>query len=278
MTKNDNSINIFSYLDYRSYLSDFLEKSAFGRQRGTRAALSKSMGCQQSYLSRVFAESAELSPEQADSASHFLGHTKEEKNFFMTLVLYSRAGTNSLRERFRADLKVMREQHLLLKNRITVKQILNFEHQVIYYSTWHYTAIHMLITIPKYQKADAIAKILKISISKTHEVLRFLTSVGLAKVQGEKHVVGETQLYLEHDSPLIQKHHTNLRVEAIKSLDRTRNQDLHYSAFISISEEDIPKVREVMVKAIETIRQIVKPSSEEKMACYCLDLFSYLED
>ena len=51
-------------------------------------------------------------------------------------------------------------------------------------------------------------------------------------------------------------------------------QDLHFSSIASIRESDLPKVRNIMMKAAEEIGQVVKSSkSEDTLFCYCIDLF-----
>jgi hypothetical protein len=72
---------------------------------------------------------------------------------------------------------------------------------------------------------------------------------------------------------MISKHHTNWRMQAIQSLEREAESELHYSSVITVSEGDAVKIREALVKAIEQVRLIVKPSKDEALYCYNLDLF-----
>lgn len=51
------------------------------------------------------------------------------------------------------------------------------------------------------------------------------------------------------------------------------SNELHYSSVISLAEGDVPKVREKLVKAIEEVREVVRPSNDETLFCYNLDLF-----
>ncbi len=76
-------------------------------------------------------------------------------------------------------------------------------------------------------------------------------------------------------SPLISKLHTNWRLEAIKSLDRYTEKDLHYSAAITASHKDVAVMREMLVNTIDEFRKIVRPSANEACFVYCFDLFQF---
>lgn len=119
----------------------------------------------------------------------------------------------------------------------------------------------------------AIAKYFDLSISKTAQVLDFLTSVGLVKSEGGIFTPGEVRIHLGHDSPMISKHHTNWRMQAVRSFERETAQELHYSGVISVSFSSLPKIRETMIRALEEVRKIVKDSDDETVYCYSLDLF-----
>jgi hypothetical protein len=57
------------------------------------------------------------------------------------------------------------------------------------------------------------------------------------------------------------------------SLERETPQELHYSGVISVGQDDLPKVREALVRALDDVRGIVKKSKDETVYCYSLDLF-----
>jgi hypothetical protein len=80
-------------------------------------------------------------------------------------------------------------------------------------------------------------------------------------------------IHLGTDSPLLAKHHSNWRVKAIQSLDHAHPENLNYSSVVSIAHRDAQEVRNILLQAIEKIRAVVRPSTEEGVYCYCLDLF-----
>ena len=72
---------------------------------------------------------------------------------------------------------------------------------------------------------------------------------------------------------MISKHHTNFRIQAIRALEKETSDELHYFGVISVSREDLPKIREVLIQALDQVRTIVKDSSDETVYCYSLNLF-----
>lgn len=76
---------------------------------------------------------------------------------------------------------------------------------------------------------------------------------------------------------MISKFHTNWRVQAIRSLDREEfGQDLHYSSAISIAEADFPRIKGMLVKAIEEIKAVIRESEAEAAYSFSLDLFGLI--
>jgi len=129
--------------------------------------------------------------------------------------------------------------------------------------------------MPKYATAIPlrIAEALAIPPQKVAEVVRFLISTGLIVEKIGRLAMGPASIHLGSDSSMISKHHTNWRMRAIQSLDVPRAIDLHYSSVVSLAASDVPRVRAALVRALEEVRAIVKPSPEEEVYAYSLDLF-----
>jgi predicted transcriptional regulator len=134
--------------------------------------------------------------------------------------------------------------------------------------------VHILITIETFQTKDAIARHFGLSLKKTSEILEFLVSLGLAKELHGRYIAGSTRVHLGSDSSMIFKHHTNWRLQAIRSLEREDfSEALHYSSVISISREDSIRIKSLLVKAIENAKSVIRDSKEEELYSFCLDFF-----
>jgi uncharacterized protein (TIGR02147 family) len=261
--------SIFEYKGYKPYLCDVLDQ----RSRGERSRLAESIRCHSGYITQVLNGAAHFSLEQAELVNQFLAHSKDQSRFFLLLVQHDRAGTASLKEHFAEQMKELTEKQFMLKNRLHFKRSLSREDQAIFYSSWHYGSIHVLVSVPGCSTVKGISDYLGIPIEKTSEVIEFLVSVGLIVQVGDRYNIGTTHIHLENDSPMISKHHTNWRLQAIQSLDQKRPEDLHYSSVVTASYEDSPKIREILVKAIEQVRAVVRPSKNETAFSYGIDFF-----
>ncbi|HLD99879.1 MAG TPA: TIGR02147 family protein [Bdellovibrionota bacterium] len=264
--------NIFDFKDYKAYLNENFKTRPSGG-RGVRSALANAIGCQSAYVSQVLNGPAHFSLEQADLINQFLGHTSDESGFFLLLVQLARAGTQSLRSHFQTQIEAVIGKRLILKNRLDVKQTLSPENQAVYYSAWYYAAVHVMLSIPELQTREALIRHLRLPPQRITDVLNFLVSVKLAVKSGTRYQIGTTRIHLPSDSPLISKHHTNLRMLAIQSLDRNEEKDLHYSSVVTISKDDVLKIKSELVKNIETLKKVIRDSKEEVGYCLSFDFF-----
>lgn len=265
--------DLFQFLDYRAYLMAWISAQP-NRGRGVRTALARAMGSPVSHISQVLSEVSHFTPEQAEEVNVFLGHSSEEAEFFLLLLHLERAGTPRLRQRLQSRIEEIRQRRLILRERLAVKDKVSEQDQARFYSSWHYAAIHILLTIERYQTKDSIARYLGLSIRRTSEVLEFLVSLGLASESAGCFKVGTAHIHLGNESPMISKHHVNWRLQAIRALDREDSmKSLHYSSVVSISRADVTKIKTLLVKAIESAKAVIRDSKEEELHSFCLDLF-----
>ena len=264
-------ISVYDYKDYKVFLRDSLKNRG---ERGIRTRLAEAAQCHTAYVSQTLNGSTHFNLEQGERIAQFLGLSPEQTVFFLLLIQLCRAGTPALRRIFEKQIADELARKLVLKNRLEFKRTLSRENQTVYYSSWHHSAIHVLVSVPDCHTADGIAEYLGLPSKRVAEVLQFLISLGLVARKGSKFEIGTSHIHLDSESPLISKHHTNWRMRAVESLDLPREQDLHYSSVITASRDDSVKIRATLVKAIEEIRTMVKESGNEEGFCYSLDLFS----
>jgi uncharacterized protein (TIGR02147 family) len=266
--------DIFDYRDYKAYVRAMISSQSKGG-RGIRMALAKAMGSPVSHISQVLGGSSHFSMEQAEAVNGYFGHTEEEAGFFLLLLQLSRAGTPALKKRLQNQIQQIIEKRLVLKDRLGVKSSITSEDQTTFYSSWLYGAIHVMLSIKKFQSKEAISSYLGISLKRTAEILEFLVSIGLA-VQKEpgRFEIGTSRIHLGNDSPMISKFHTNWRMQAVRSLEKENfKNDLHYSSVVTVSDSDVVKIKSILVKNIDEIKSIIRESPEEGVHCFSIDFF-----
>ncbi len=268
MTSN----TVFNYSDYKQFIIDRIDNSE-NSGRGVRSKLAKATGCQVAYVSHVLSAERHFNLEQTEAISRFFEMRADETEYLLILVQYNRAGTIPLQKIFKRQLDKLRLQYQQVKNRIQVCGKISDEDQLVYYSSWHYQAIRMLLTIPEFRTIRSISSRLDIPEDRTAEVVSFLVAKGLIAETDEGYHATDIRVHLDEESPLITKLHTNWRVHTLQSLDRKKDEDLHYSGVMSLSKTDFEKVREILLGALTNSLDTIKPSKEEMLCTLAIDLY-----
>jgi uncharacterized protein (TIGR02147 family) len=263
---------VFEFRSYKPYLSGLLGQK--GQKTGRRSEAARHMGCQTAYLSQVLNGDAHLSLEQAFSMNEFLGHDEEQGEFFLLLVQKERAGTSDLKKYFTEKLEKLAERRLVIKNRLKDQETLSVSDQAVYYSSWYYACIHVMVTIPGLQDKESIAKHLNLPLTTIAGALEFLVSRGLVIEEGARYKMGPRHVHLGHDALFIAKHHTNWRTRALVAIDHVKKDDLHYSMVGTISRADARKIKERVVELIQENMKTFAPSKEE---CVFVSAFDFFE-
>lgn len=262
-------MQLFEHQSYKAYLKGLVE----ARGRGEKSRLAQSARCHLAYVHQVLQGAAHFSFEQAELINTYLAHTDEESEFFLLLVSYERAGSDSLRRRYERKINAVITARTQLDHRLKNRKILPEEQQAVYYSAWYYSAIHVLITIPEFQTKEALTERLRLRPKEVGAALEALTEMGLARKSGARYLAGDVTLHLKADSPWIPRHHASWRIQTIQNLEQRDPMDLHYTSVVSMAPGDLPRVRKILVDAIEEVRKVVRDSKEEDLVCYAVDCF-----
>lgn len=263
--------NLYQVSDYRNYLRQRLGKS--NERTGRKTQFANIIGCQASYLTQILNENANLSLEQAERANAYLEHNTKEAHLFLLLVQKERAGTKNLKAYFQRQIEQVKQENLEIKNRLGSAHELSTEQKSIYYSSWLFGFVHMALTIPSLQSVQEIAKASGLRPQKIKVALEQLEDMGIILKNGDTYQVTKMATRLHRESPEIIKHHSNLRQQAIESLEREEKDDLHYSAFVSLSQSDVQKIKEILLQSIQNALDVVRSSKSEKIFAVSVDFF-----
>lgn len=263
--------NLLSYRDYKEFLNTCI--SEHGEKRGYQGQLAAAAGCQPAYLSQVLRSHVHLTPEHACNLTHFLGFDDLETSYFLTLVDYGRAGSRRLQQRLKAQLDELKMKSENLATRLKDPKLESVEAHALYYSAWHYGAIHILVSIPDFQTPIAISQRLNLPIKTVLETLRGLKTMGLVKQEKDRWVFTGGNLHIPKNSPLNGVNHQNWRMRAIQDSQNLSSDGLHYSFAFSVSQDDFEKLKTMLFTFIDEQRKIIDPSACEELVCFTYDLF-----
>lgn len=241
--------------------------------RGRRTQWAQTLRCQTSFVSQVLTERAHLSLEHAVKTAQFLNHNSIERDYFMLLVQKGRSGSVELSGYFDSQMRKILKDREQIKSRIQVQQTLSEADQMKYYSTWHYSAAHVLSALPGLNTLEAMSRRLMLAPKKTKQILEFLEERKFVQKDKGEYKIGSARIHLENGSPMLPRHHANWRMKAIDAIDSENEKDLHYSAVLGISKKDQEKFKEKLLKLLEEFEPMIRDSKEEVPVIMNLDLF-----
>lgn len=265
-------MNPFEENDYKTILNKILfEKRKI--QKGLSRKLSEHLGVHPTLVSQVLKGHKDFSEEQILMVCEFLGVARLESKYLLVLLQFERAGSKKLKDHFQEQIDQIRKKALNVSERVTRDRSLSEEEKAVFYSNWAYSAIHLLSTLDCPMTFEEMSKRLNLPLSKTRTILDFLIHTQMIAEKDGKFISGSAVTHLEKSSPLLVKHHTNWRLKAIQAAETLSDEEIMYSANVSVSKKDFTILREMLMKTIQEFITVVKPSPAEDIAQFNLDLF-----
>jgi hypothetical protein len=252
---------IWEFTKYRDYLMEKLGNE--GSRTGLRKKLAEAIPVHTTFVSQVLKGRAEFSLEQGEAINAFFEHTDDEGEYFILLLLKERSGSLKLKGRFDRKIQAMREERTNIKKRLEVDTTISLKDRERFYSSYIYSAVHVLSAIPGFKTVEDLAIALKIPRAQAQEIVDFLLRVGVLKDETGKLSPGSSHIHLGNESELILKHHSNWRFHTLNNLQFLNRDDLHYSACLSLSEGDAFRVKESMLQNLKSNVEIISASPEE---------------
>ncbi len=265
--------SVYDYSHYRAYLNARLSKQG---SRGARSQLALKTQTRPAFITQVLSGVTNLSPEHIPPTNEFLGHSEEESHFFFLLVLHARAGSGALEKYYQKQIQEILAKRKVYLNRIKPSEEITITQKSLYYSQWHYAAIHVLTSIPAYQTKTAICERLKLPPSTVSTALEYLVRIGAIENKNGKYLMGKKRVYLKKDSPYIAQMHTSYRNRAIHSLTAPESDDFHLSQTMSLSFEDFSELRKALIQFLKEFEPKISASKEEELFALNLDLFKFV--
>jgi uncharacterized protein (TIGR02147 family) len=260
---------VFEFEDYKAFLRAWLDRAP----RGSLSRLAKAAGCQVSFFSQVLSRKVHLSHEQAWLVGHEMGLEDLEHRYFLKLIALGRAQKPRYVDSLLAELKDLKSERHNLKERFPVADFLSEDEKSRYFSSYLYSAVHLLCEIPTTSNARAMANYLNVSETRVKGVLRELEEMGLVKRAGTGFSIGKRRLHISSDSNLIVRHHTNWRLQALSSIEGRSKESLHYSSLVTLSEADVFKIKNLLVDVIGQFGEIVSDTKNEHCYVFNTDFF-----
>ncbi len=261
--------SIFDYTDYK----DFLRDLSLERPIGFVSKLARAANCQRSYISQALNSHVQLTPDQIHGIGAYLGLNDAESDMLQLLLEKSRSATPAYREKLNEKLKHLVKTNNQLSQRMQKEaQSISSEAGSMYYSSWHYAAIHIATSSTKLNSSQEISNYLGLTEEITTKSLNQLKSWGLVDYVDHKWTYKKgISLHLDDSSPYNRPNHANWRMRALAN--PMADNSVHYSSVFTISSQDIPKLRKQILDLIDEQRKQIKKSGSEDVVSFCCDFF-----
>lgn len=265
-------MSVYDHSDYKSYLKSIIEENQ--EVRGYQTKLASAAGCQRAYISQVLRGIAHLTPDQAVALCQYWNFDETQTDYYLELVSLARAGTQLLRDKILRRIHTIRSSISAVETRINRSEYLATEDQYIYYSSWHWAAVHVLSSIPSFQSATSISERLSMRTQAVEKTLHELHRMGvLNKNKNGLWSPAKKNLFLPRTSQMTHMNHTNWRLMALSDVHTDSGDSIHYSTLHALSKDDIRRLKTLLLNFIDDSKRIVEHSPEEEMVCVNCDLF-----
>ena len=198
---------------------------------------------------------------------------EEDEVYFMKLVENARSGDHRYRAKLKRELAELKALHENLAARLAKKPIGSSEREMTYYSSWHWSAIHVITSIPHYQSSSTIAARLGLPEPLVLHCLEALQTFGLVEKNRAHWKFSPESIHLPKTSPLNAGQHANWRSRAVLSSQNPADDGVHFTVVQSMSQADFEKVKQLILGTIDAYFRIAGPSKEEEIACFTCDFF-----
>lgn len=265
-------MNIFDFYDYRDFIKWYFSTLPNGGY-GKLAELADSSGVNRATITLVLKMERDFTADQAFNACQFLGLNKIETDYFLNSVQMQKAAQTKVRNHYREKLDLLRNEYQDLQKRLGNSKEFDENAKAQFYSNWFYSAIRLSTSIADYDNIDSIAKRLDLPLNVVRQVVDFLLEHNLVSQNENKLKMAVQNTHLNANHPLRSRHHMNWRLKSIQKVDNKNNDELFFTSPVSISKNDIPLVREILLNAIDDVFKVVDPSKEEELVCLNIDWF-----
>lgn len=233
--------DIFTYTDYRKFLSDsWTERKAQDRRFSHRYIGLRAGFASSGFFSKILTRDVNLSPSGALRLAEIFRLSNQETRFFELLVLYGQARTHEERMLFLDRLVTSRNTRVPLAE----------TSQMSFCKDWRAVAVLQALDLVEHTDNHAgLGKILHPAVDgpEIEKILSLLDELNLAK-RNKDGIWRKTQATLstgEAESDAIDLFHQSTMELGIESLDRWKNEDRSISTLtLSISKATFERLRD----------------------------------
>lgn len=263
-------MEIFNEDNYKAIVRNTIEAQP-KKGRGQFRKLSEFLGISNVVISQVFSGEKDLTTEQAILTSKFLGFSDHEVDYFLLLVQRDRAGHFKLKNYYQEKILEIRQKVVHLKAHIKNSKTLDDITKQKYYSDWKYSAFRVSCARDDINTTFDIAKYFRLDEVEVRGKCAFLLEHGLLNEVGGKLEIGESTIFIDKSSPMINSHRKNWRIAGFDKMSVEEN--LFYVSPMCISKNLVDKTKQKLLALIKELHEEIPKEEGEELICFNIDLF-----
>jgi uncharacterized protein (TIGR02147 family) len=259
---NNKPADIFTYLDYRSFLADFFAAKKKDNFHFSVRMVAYRLGCNPGFFTRVLKGTRNLSPHYILKLTDVLKLNTKQKKYFELLVNYNQAKKQIEKDHYFRQLDIFRSSK--------VKTTALAQHAM--YAEWFYVVLRELINIiPCKNFSEATCRLIakhfdpRVRPDQIRQALAILDDVGMLKRSGNgTFTVRERFITTGMDIPQVIINRVLIQFIDLArfAVDRFPRQERSLSTLtFSVSERGFEKIRE---KLDQYRREILSIVNEER--------------
>lgn len=264
-------MSIFAHEKYVLFTKEWIKAQAFGG-RGQVNKIANHLGVNPTLISQVLSERRDLSLEQAEQLTDYMGLSAIEKDYFLLLVEHARSGTSTLKKYFEGKISALKKQATEIKNRTPEARSLTDQERAVFYSSWIYSAVRIFCSLGEGKTFEQVCLEFRLSRDKAQNILDFLVQASLIESRDNRFHPGTQRTFLEQGSPFLPRHYSNWRMYSMKRSDDLPIDELMFTAPFSISEKNFGLLKEDLLQVIKKVYERVGDEDPETMAVVNIDL------
>ena len=261
---------VYDFSSYKAVMSHYLRGV---QNRGNLSKAADFLGCQRSYLSRVLTEGLHITPDHAFNLSRFWQFDADEREYFRLLVECERAADSSYRSFLKQKLGELKKNQESISLRTQRADLSTTSIEAKYFSSWIWSALHFLTSIPDYQTPSALSARLGVSKDTVLEYLSKLKELGFVEKFGDSWKFRSGEFHLDKGSPFLMMHQNNWRMRASIEAQNPQHLGVHYTGVHTLSKSDFLLLKEMLLDFIAKANKVATPSPPEEAIALTCDLF-----
>jgi uncharacterized protein (TIGR02147 family) len=270
----NNNFSVFLHQEaaglLRSYIMTLPQKG-----RGMVKAISEHLHIASPQVSQFLSGVKTITVDQAYQLGVFFSWSELEMEYWLCLVEMERANHHESKKYFRKKLERIQKSSLQISNAVGPATELSDQDKGQFYGSWIYSALRMFCSIGEGKSIQEIYEAFpEFDTVELAQVIEFLMQRRLLKKMGSRYEMGEQRTFVAKGSSFLKQHTTNWRLRAIDRVQFITDDELLFTAPLSISEAGFKKVRRELQAYIKNLSENLSSYGDaEKVVCLNIDFF-----